>query len=63
MFICVSCDKSNTDWMEVAIAEAECDCCGIKRFCRLKSRQHVKAGKLSGLVRRVRKARKEVTPC
>lgn len=36
MFVCVSCDKSMVDWMEVAIAEVECDCCGVKRFCRYK---------------------------
>ncbi len=36
MFVCVSCDKSMVDWMEVAIAEVKCGCCGVKRFCRYK---------------------------
>jgi len=36
MFVCYHCDKAKVDWFEVATAEVECGCCGIKRICRLK---------------------------
>ena len=36
MWICVNCDKTMVDWFDVVIAELECDCCGVKRFCRYK---------------------------
>jgi len=36
MFVCYYCDKAKIDWFDVATAEVECDCCGIKRVCRLK---------------------------
>ncbi|GAF71626.1 unnamed protein product, partial [marine sediment metagenome] len=34
MFVCIHCDKAKVDWLDVAVAEVECDCCGHTRFCR-----------------------------
>lgn len=39
MFVCISCDRMDRDFMDTALALLECDCCNHKDWCILVNKE------------------------
>lgn len=34
-FVCITCDQTNRNWLDVALAYVTCACCGRQDWCTL----------------------------